>query len=85
MVAWFCLHLTNNYIDLSNEYVDLSDNYVHLLDLNVDLSDDYVHLLDFNVYICQNIFSLPLLLHCYYHDYEELIIVHFNWFFFQET
>ena len=28
MVAYFCHHLSDNYVDLSDLYVDLSDNYV---------------------------------------------------------
>ena len=38
MVAYFCHHLSNNYVDLSDIYVDLSDLYVDLSDLYVDLS-----------------------------------------------
>ena len=38
MVAYFCHHLSDNYVDLSDIYVDLSDLYV-------DLPDLYVHLL----------------------------------------
>ena len=45
MVAYFCHHLSDNYIDLSDLlYVVLSDLYVDLLDLYVDLSDLYVDL-----------------------------------------
>ena len=28
MVAYFCHHLSDNYVDLSDLYVDLSDNFV---------------------------------------------------------
>ena len=49
MVAYFCHHLSDNYIDLSDLYVDLSviyvdlsDHYVDLLDNHVDLSSDKV-------------------------------------------
>ena len=38
MVAYFCHHLSDNYVDLSDVYVDLSDLYVDLSDLYVDLS-----------------------------------------------
>ena len=38
MVAYFCHHLSDNYVDLSEIYVDLSDLYVDLSDLYVDLS-----------------------------------------------
>ena len=38
MVAYFCHHLSDNYVDLSDLYVDLSDLYVDLSDLYVDLS-----------------------------------------------
>ena len=30
MVAYFCHHLSDNYVDLSDIYVDLSDHYVDL-------------------------------------------------------
>ena len=30
MVAYFCHHLSDNYVDLSDLYVDLSDLYVDL-------------------------------------------------------
>ena len=43
MVAYFCHHLSDNYVDLSHIYVDLSDLYVDLSDLYVDLS--LIHLL----------------------------------------
>ena len=33
-VAYFCHHLSDNYVDLSDLYVDLSDHYV-------DLSENY--------------------------------------------
>ena len=35
MVAYFCHHLSDNYVDLSGIYVDLSDLYVDLSDLYV--------------------------------------------------
>ena len=38
MVAYFCHHLSDNYVDLSDIYVDLSDLYVDLSDLYADLS-----------------------------------------------
>ena len=38
MVAYFCHHLSDNYVDLSDNHVDLSDNHVDLSDLYVDLS-----------------------------------------------
>ena len=38
MVAYFCHHLSDLYVDLSDLYVDLSDLYVDLSDLYVDLS-----------------------------------------------
>ena len=44
MVAYFCHHLSDNYVDLSDLYVDLSVIYVELSDLNVDLS--LIHLLE---------------------------------------
>ena len=30
MVAYFCHHLSDNYVDLSDLYVDLSDLYVDM-------------------------------------------------------
>ena len=44
MVAYFCHHLSDNYVDLSDLYVNLSDLYVDLSDLYVDLS--LIHLLE---------------------------------------
>ena len=44
MVAYFCHHLSDNYVDLSDLYVILSDLKVDLSDLYVDLS--LVHLLE---------------------------------------
>ena len=38
MVAYFCHHLSDNYVDLSVLCVVLSDLYVDLSDLYVDLS-----------------------------------------------
>ena len=38
MVAYFCHHLSDNYVDLSDIFVDLSDLYVDFSDLYVDLS-----------------------------------------------
>ena len=35
-VAYFCHHLSDNFVDLSDLYVDLSDRYV-------DLSEKYHH------------------------------------------
>ena len=43
MVAYFCLHLSDNYVDLSDNYVDLSVIYVDLSDHYVDLSEKYHH------------------------------------------
>ena len=31
MVAYFCHHVWDNYVDLSDLYVELSDHYVDLL------------------------------------------------------
>ena len=39
MVAYFCHHLSDNNVDLSDLCVVLSDRYVDLSDLYVDLSD----------------------------------------------
>ena len=44
MVAYFCHHLSDNYVDLSDLYAVLSDLYVDLSDLYVDLS--LIHLLE---------------------------------------
>ena len=44
MVAYFCHHLSDNYVDLSDLYVVLSDLYVDLLDIYVDLS--LIHLIE---------------------------------------
>ena len=44
MVAYFCHHLSDNYVDLSDLYIVLSDLYVDLSDLCVDLS--LIHLLE---------------------------------------
>ena len=44
MVAYFCHHLSDLYVDLSDLYVDLSDFYVDLSDLYADLS--LIHLLE---------------------------------------
>ena len=43
MVAYFCHHLSDNYVDLSDIYVDLSDLYIDLSDNYVDLSEKYHH------------------------------------------
>ena len=43
MVAYFCHHLSDNYVDLSDLFV-LSDRYVDLSDRYVDLS--LIHLLE---------------------------------------
>ena len=43
MVAYFCHHLSDSYVDLSDVYVVLSDLYVDLSDLCVDLL--LIHLL----------------------------------------
>ena len=39
MVAYFCHHLSDNYVDFSDLYVDLSVIYVDLSDHYVDLSE----------------------------------------------
>ena len=44
MVAYFCHHLSDNYVDLSDLFVVLSDPYVDLSDHYVDLS--LIHLLE---------------------------------------
>ena len=41
MVAYFCHHLSDNYVELSDLYVDLSVIYVDLSDRYVDLSEKY--------------------------------------------
>ena len=38
IVAYFCHHLSDNYVDLSDLFVVLSDLYVEFSDLYVDLS-----------------------------------------------
>ena len=43
MVAYFCHHLSDNYVDLSDLYIDLSVIYVDLSDHYVDLSKNYQH------------------------------------------
>ena len=43
MVAYFCHHLSDNYVDLSDLYFVLSDLYVDLSDPYSDLS--LIHLL----------------------------------------
>ena len=43
IVAYFCHHLSDNYVDLSDFYVVLSDLYVDLSELYVVLS--LIHLL----------------------------------------
>ena len=43
MVAYFCHHLSDNYVDLSDNNVDLSDLYDDLSDHYVDLSESYHH------------------------------------------
>ena len=44
MEAYFCHHLSNNYVDLSDLYVVLSDLYVDLSEFYFDLS--LIHLLE---------------------------------------
>ena len=39
MVAYFCYHLSDNYVDLSDLYVDFSVIYDDLSDNYVDLSE----------------------------------------------
>ena len=46
MVAYFCHHLSDNYVDLSDLYVDLSDHYVDLSENYADLSDNDVDFSD---------------------------------------
>ena len=46
MVAYFCHHLSDNYVDLSDLYIDLSDHYVDLSENYVELSDNDVDLSD---------------------------------------
>ena len=41
-MAYFCHHLSDNYVDMSDLYVDLSDIYVDLSDNDVDLSDYFI-------------------------------------------
>ena len=48
-VAYFCHHLSDDYVDLSDLYVVLSDLYVDLSDHYVDLSENYVDLSDNDV------------------------------------
>ena len=43
MDAYFCHHLSDNYVDLSDRYVDLSGIYVDLSDHYVKLSEKYHH------------------------------------------
>ena len=43
MVAYFCHHLSDNYVDFLDLYVDLSVNYVDLSDHYVELSEKYHH------------------------------------------
>ena len=42
-VAYFCYHLSDNYVNLRDLYVDLSVIYVDLSDHYVDLSEKYHH------------------------------------------
>ena len=44
MVAYFCHHLSDNYVDLSDLYVVLPDLYVDLSEPYVDFS--LIHLLE---------------------------------------
>ena len=41
MVAYFCHHLSDTYVELSDLYVDFSVIYVDLSDRYVDLSEKY--------------------------------------------
>ena len=41
MVAYFCHHLSDNYVDLSDLFIVLSDIYVDLSNHYVDLSEKY--------------------------------------------
>ena len=56
MVAYFCHHLSDNYVDLSDLYVVLSDLYVDLSDLSVELS--LIYLLENNL---KNVFLAQLM------------------------
>ena len=42
MVAYFCHHLSDNYVDLSDLYVDLSAIYVDLSDHYVDMAENII-------------------------------------------
>ena len=55
MVAYFCHHLSDNYVDLSDLYVDSSVIYVDLSDHYVDLSEKYHHNYWLNI-----LFSYPV-------------------------
>lgn len=44
MVAWFCHHLSDIHVDLSDPDADLPDNHVDLSDPYVDLS--LIHVLE---------------------------------------
>ena len=55
MVAYFCHHLSDNYVDLSDLYVVLSDLYVVLSDHYVYLSEKYHHNQQLNT-----LFSYPV-------------------------
>ena len=43
MVAYFCRHLSDNYVDLSDLYVDLPVIYVNFSDAYLDLFKKYHH------------------------------------------
>ena len=44
MVAYFCHHLWDDYVDLSGHYIDLSGQYIDLSGHYIDLSGHYVDL-----------------------------------------
>ena len=43
VVAYFCHHMSYNYVDLSDLYIDLSVIYVDLSDHYADLTEKYHH------------------------------------------
>ena len=49
IVAYFCHHLSENYLDLSDLYVDLSVIYVNFSDHYVDFSEKHHHNKQLNI------------------------------------
>ena len=49
MVAYFCYHLSDNFVDLSDLYADLSVISVELLDHHVDLHVSEILLFNISV------------------------------------